>query len=705
MADVTDGYDLYYADKLWSLIPGVYRYLDPTSSDGQTGPLREIANRIGAQVAVVRRSIDRMWQDQSIETCDDWVIPYLAALLKVQLPAVGQRRALARAMHYRRQKGTLSALEETAFGVTGWTVKATELYRRLGRTRHALDPALGWPLAKRDASGPSLRVSSGLVGRRTGTAIGGFADLRNVYGASRSQTAFDELFHTADVRAGRGKTGWQNIPHLGLFLFRLQSVPVDQVTPVEDARRPGELTFDPTGREVPLFVGPPSAFGGGDPGDETQFPVPIDAPLLFGNLERLYAAVNPADHTVAPNSLRLYETNSGTPSLVAVAHVTADPRGAAAKYGIDPARGRVLLPAGADPDALLVGYHYGFSSMIGAGGYDRRVAGQPSSAPATPVHVSGGADALVKDATFAGGGTIQIDDSLTYREFPDVKIGGDANALVVRAANNRRPVFRARHGRRWTWRITGALGADQRGSVLVLDGLLISGATIELAGDFERVVISTTTLDPGGTGRFAWAVDGQSLVTTLRILGRVRDHAIKRSIVGAVHADGAKVLVERATISDTIAQVVRPHEPALSVGSGKVTIARATILGGTKVQQIEATDSLFVGNVRVSDLQDGCVRYSALPRGSVVPRPYECVVLPGPPEELERPIFGSTSFGRPHYGQLRRDVDPRIATGSEDGSEMGAFCMEQTAIKERALLANAEEQMPIGLAPVAVYVT
>ena len=30
--------------------------------------------------------------------------------------------------------------------------------------------------------------------------MGGTADLRNTYGASRTQTAFDEYFHTADVR-------------------------------------------------------------------------------------------------------------------------------------------------------------------------------------------------------------------------------------------------------------------------------------------------------------------------------------------------------------------------------------------------------------------------------------------------------------------------------------------------------------------------
>ena len=68
-----DRYEDYYAAKLWQLVPGVYRALD--SDPVAPGPLAEIVARIGAQAAVLRRSLDRLWEDQSIETCDDWIIP------------------------------------------------------------------------------------------------------------------------------------------------------------------------------------------------------------------------------------------------------------------------------------------------------------------------------------------------------------------------------------------------------------------------------------------------------------------------------------------------------------------------------------------------------------------------------------------------------------------------------------------------------
>src|SRR5262249_16165841 len=74
MADDRDHYENYYADKLWNLLPAIYR-TEVTDSFDTPGHLRELLNRIGAQAAILRRSIDRLWEDQSIEACDDWVIP------------------------------------------------------------------------------------------------------------------------------------------------------------------------------------------------------------------------------------------------------------------------------------------------------------------------------------------------------------------------------------------------------------------------------------------------------------------------------------------------------------------------------------------------------------------------------------------------------------------------------------------------------
>ena len=298
MADVNDGYETYYAERLWQLLPALYRTADTDSFDSP-GPLRELLNRIGAQVAVVRRSMDRMWADQSIETCDDWVIPYLGDLLGTNLvtnlDAKAQRLDVAKTIHYRRRKGTVEILEELAQDVTGWTAHVVEGFRRLGRTRHGLDPAIG-PAAYPQASAADvaqLARIEGLTGPLTGGAAGGFADLRSPHGALLANTAFDESFHTADVRAGRGAVGHFAIPNLLVFLWRLTSFPVVGGTPVAVAGCPGQYVFDPTGRQIPLFLPAPPVpddfAGSWTPAREWQVPGP-----LTGSLESAITAAGTA---------------------------------------------------------------------------------------------------------------------------------------------------------------------------------------------------------------------------------------------------------------------------------------------------------------------------------------------------------------------------------------------------------------------------
>src|SRR6516225_7922175 len=159
-------YQAYYQEKVWKLLPAIYRTLD-TDSFTTPGPLREMVNRIGAQAAILRRSVDRLWEDQSIETCDDWVIPYIADLLATNLVASmdarGQRLDVAKTIYYRRRTGTLGILEEIAHDITGWDARVVEFFRRLGRTRHNFDPEIGLPAASDDPAGVrALQRAEGL---------------------------------------------------------------------------------------------------------------------------------------------------------------------------------------------------------------------------------------------------------------------------------------------------------------------------------------------------------------------------------------------------------------------------------------------------------------------------------------------------------------------------------------------------------------
>src|SRR6202165_244090 len=156
-------YSAYYAEKIWSLMPAAYRTADTIVEEAGghlqegNGPLREIVNRIAFQVGVIRRSIDRAWEDQSIETCDDWIIPYIGDLLATNLvsslDARGRRLDVANTIYYRRRGGTVGILEEIAHDITSWDAKVVEFFRRLEPRRHGRDPGTGEPAETDDPTG------------------------------------------------------------------------------------------------------------------------------------------------------------------------------------------------------------------------------------------------------------------------------------------------------------------------------------------------------------------------------------------------------------------------------------------------------------------------------------------------------------------------------------------------------------------------
>jgi hypothetical protein len=502
VTEVNDGYDTYYAERLWLLLPAVHRAADTDSFDAP-GPLRELINRIGAQVAVVRRSMDRLWADQSIETCDDWVIPYLGDLLGTNLTSNldprAQRLDVAKTIYYRRRKGTVQVLEELALDVTGWPARVVEGFRRLGRTRHGLDPAVG-PAGFPQASTADMALlmrAEGLAGALTGGLAGGFADLRSSHGALLAHTAFDESFHTADLRAARGASGHFGIPRLLVFVWRLRSFPVLAGTPVAMAGCPGQYVFDPTGRQMPLFLPAPSVpddfAASWSPAPEWQVPGPLTSSLETA--------------LTASTTSRPYP-DAGIPPRYGLG-------GGWQLTSIWPEIGRfaATVPQSppSPPGTLTVDYHYGFSSMIGAGPYDRDLLGNVPAAVGTETAVSGGASLDAALAAAGATGTVTVADSLTYQAPAAAQ---PVASLLVRAGPGMRPVVRPTApgpaGTPAQWIFTGSGQAQ-----LVLDGLTVSGYDIVLRGSFETVRITACTIDPGtaapGSPPLATAADGALL--------------------------------------------------------------------------------------------------------------------------------------------------------------------------------------------------
>jgi len=742
MSGIQDGYAQAYADKLWALLPDVYRAQD-TDQFGANGPLRELVDRIGAQAANVRRNIDRLWEDQSIETCDDWVIPYIGDLLATNLvpgldPA-GQRLDVANTISYRRRKGTVAVLEQIATNITGWDAKVVEFFRRLGRTRHGLDPAIGQKLLPGDAVA-QLQQAEGLVGAVTRTGIGGLADLRNAYGASNARTAFDEYFYTADLRAADGTTGWYNIPNLGVFIWRLKSFLAGPVTPVAVHGCPDWYTFDPTGRDVPLFAAQRSTDTLGDgwvSPQPVQLPTPISQALLDANA----AAYDPATSNalaLLSQPLQLYPN----PEVMIVQDAASGAALPAGAVLLRPARGRFRVDASPPPGPVVAKYCYGFASQIGAGPYDRRINGTTIATPTPVIPVQTGANALTAHGAIPGAGTLVIGGSLTCDGANMVQVTG---ALTLQAAIQSCPLIRLPEDSAWV--IHGAPGAT-----LVLDGLFVSGGDVVLTGSFDSVTLNCCTFDPGTEaspgelasppGNFALSADLRPLrptrlwieatITALSasrcILGPIRTRAALRVITplppgGTIHAPVVGT-VATLSLSETIVQGLADGDDgtALRFSDGTAMLSRCTVLGPTVLHRVDVSESILRNVAQVDDTQDGCVRFSAWAAGSTLPRKYESVSIPP-----GAGLFTSTDFGQPGYAQLLASADasilpapvgpgapasrapgappPTIIAGAADGSEMGCFAREKTPQKLRGLLLKFQEYMPAGLVPVPIAVT
>jgi hypothetical protein len=126
-------------DTLTALLPAIHRLRD----DAQGRPLAALLGLMATQGRLVEEDIAQLLEDWFIETCDEWVVPYIGELLGVTgLRDLGPdapytRRALvANAIRYRRRKGTVPVVEQLVRDSAGWPASASEAFLQLGWTQH-----------------------------------------------------------------------------------------------------------------------------------------------------------------------------------------------------------------------------------------------------------------------------------------------------------------------------------------------------------------------------------------------------------------------------------------------------------------------------------------------------------------------------------------------------------------------------------------
>ena len=703
---------LYTSEEIYRLIPALYRIRDVE----QGGVLRELVDVVTEQVNALAESIEQTYDDQFIETCAEWVAPYVGDLISYRtlhgvVPRVASPRAeVANTIRYRRRKGTASMLEQLAGDVTGWPARAVELFELLATTQYMNH------VRPHAAATALLRDETAIELGRSGAG------------------AFDGLAHTAEMRRVGTGSGRYNIPNVAIFLWRVQANRVTR-SPLVAADASGRrFRLDPLGTDKPLF---------GSPRTEesiTHLAEPFDVPLA---LTRRWLKAHRAEYYGAGKSL-LFEVETSTATApiaagtVSVCDLSDDPANpgawahepaaADAVVAVDPVLGRVAFPAAAAAgETRLATFHHGSALDVGGGGYDRGPAPDDVS---NVVLASGGQNLGPLLVSVEGGGGVQITDFRRYAAPASVSVktpaaGAADRSVVLRSSNRMRPLLTR------TGQVKLAMEPD---TTFVLDGVTLEGAplVVEDFGDTRprTLVLRHCTLVPGVT-RTPGGGPGSVGSASLIVLHPFTSVTIEHCFVGPIVAVEGTEVTARDSIVDAsglaeIAVCGREVPPAAGTVTtaadrktgdglapcGHLTLDACTVVGRIHAQQLDVSNSLLLAAlpgaaggwpapVWVERRQTGCIRFSYVPAGSRTPRRFKCAG----DDPAHRPHHTSLRFGDPGYAQLRRSTHPAIRTGADDASEMGVTHELYQPQRESNLRLRLDEYLRFGLEAGFFYAT
>jgi hypothetical protein len=233
---------------LYDQLPQVYRIEDRKKDSGE--PLRALLALLEQTFGAVHESIEALYHDLFIETCDPWVIPYIADLVGTSHltgdPAT-IRRDVAGTIASRRRKGTLGSIEEITEALSGWGVHAAELFKDLAWTQD-LDH-------QRPDAGGAPPYAAATVDRHT-VVRGGTATVRDPSTLALLDTPFDPFARVPDFRAPVAGAPRPNLPNLAVFLWRLQPYRIGPVVPVHRGTEGITLASGAAGRAVRFDLHP-----------------------------------------------------------------------------------------------------------------------------------------------------------------------------------------------------------------------------------------------------------------------------------------------------------------------------------------------------------------------------------------------------------------------------------------------------------------
>ena len=545
---------------LYERLPEIYRIRD--LEQDPPGQLRSYLSLVENVFGDLHENIESLYDDLFIESCDDWVIPYIGDLLgtsHLKGDPWTLRADVADTIALRRSKGTLSNIERLTYDLTKWGVHCVELRDRLVWSQHLnhLRPDFG----------DDITIGVPYASRFT-PARGGMATVRDPAMLSLIDSPFDPFAHLPDLKIPAFGNIRYNLPNLGIFLWRLEDYRVKMSKPVYRGKTSigsvKVVRFDihPLGIPTRLFntyqydseLDPPvitSLDGTSGPihsarlTDGTQSGIPehyinIDSydPTSTDFSMADISDVGMIIHLPEPTfSGEAWDGSSAKAWKIKGANLCAWEEGIQPairnrEIVIDPNIGRILIGVASDAEAqavsddLLITYTYGAVGPVGAHPITRSqfpstIGGDAVVTRIVDKNKSGDADELRKALNDLDSETspvvVEIRDSLTHDLDPSLiegvvsEDGGPNirlnNALTIRAADGQRPIIRLKQPLRFrTVEVAEAAHVTVQLEGLHITRLLTNKKSESFPLDeplIARAAINSLeivgcTLDPGG---------------------------------------------------------------------------------------------------------------------------------------------------------------------------------------------------------------
>jgi len=704
-------------DRLFNLLPMSYRQRDLEEGS----PLQMLLRVIAEQVNLVENDIFQLYDNWFIETCQDWVVPYIADLLGYQpvnppdptvTPSAAlervllPRREVANTIRYRRRKGTLSLLPDLASAVSGWPAIVSEFDNKVAATQ----------------SLNHLHLTNGR-----------FAELHkaaplDLVSPSAAGGVFDPLSHGVDIRQidSPVSPGRYNIPAVAVLISRLRSYSITHSLAFCIAEAGDQCyTFSILGNDQPLYTNY-RAPSGSAASSATPFPIPLRRIGLLDEAHesRQRATEKPVQHVPGRASSDVYGVDHGlaiwtdgwsdfdskTP-IPASRIIPADLtdwryRPKNNHVAVDPQLGRIAFPPEQLPKGdVSVTYAYGFSADMGGGEYPRPLIYSPST---TIYQVGVGCEfSSVNDACARWNeqkpvsAVIELTDSSVYEEQLHIAIPA-RHSLELRAASGARPVLL--HTDVHANRPDAITVAGESQSRFILDGITIAGRGIQVSGALETLILRHSTLVPG------WSLHPdctprRANEPSLALMNVTANVEIHNSILGGIHILQEKQDVDPISLRIANSIVDSTHRdrahaicaPEDRIAPAAIHFHNCTVFGKVQTHSvILAENSLFIGELRVARRQQGCIRFCYISPKSRTPQRFHCqpdLVEEAAASEAKsqalstedtkslirvetlraEPQFLSVRYGTPDYCRLADDCAAEITAGADDQSEMGAF--------------------------------